>query len=52
MAKIIINSDDFGMDKNIDDACIHANKKKKINSISVIVNYKNYEISKKKIKIF
>ncbi len=52
MARIIINSDDFGMDKNIDDACIHANKKKKINSISVIVNYKNYEISKKKLKSF
>ena len=52
MARIIINSDDFGMEKNIDAACIQANKNRKINSISVIVNYKNYELSKKKIKIF
>jgi predicted glycoside hydrolase/deacetylase ChbG (UPF0249 family) len=52
MARIIINSDDFGMDKNIDEACIQANKNRKINSISVIVNYKNYELSKKKLKSF
>lgn len=52
MKKIIINSDDFGMNKYIDNACMYANKLRKINSISVIVNYKNYEKSKKKLKSF
>lgn len=43
----IINVDDFGMNDSINQACISLNKLKKINSISVIMNYQDqYKIKK------
>lgn len=49
---MIINSDDFGMDKFVDEACLELNRKKKLNSISVIVNYPQLKNSISSLKKF
>ena len=48
----IINSDDFGLDSFVNEACIILNQDKKINSISVILNYQNLETIKNDLKRF